>query len=1329
MQNFIRILLLGVAFVCGASCEVWAADSQHYVGLPRDGMLDIFADSDGHAIFTFHIGSTDQVFHTAAQAREALIDEYYGSREDRALRTFDALVSAYGLSPNDSSTQYFQPRDYTRTWTRDDNGQVVFETQLKSITIPGSAGGNSNGSSSDYTYMPGASWTSPSEVGSVGGGVLSAREAMKYSNIMGVAPRDPTQLSFGPVQGATDQFTGSLTELMGKPGGREYYHAVIAPQLGDMGITVLNNAANNTTYYAKKEDLPQLNGTLNQTIKIDGVPMQVGDLDTASIRSLAEASGMTYNNDTTSFKYNTDSLSGVTRNPGGDYSATVNGTEVSGISREMLPFSMAQTADDHFQAKVDQVGTAVPVTTADGRTTGWYDEKTKTITVGGQTYTGVIAEGDTFYGGNQTFQRAGEAAGYEVYDKFNTHVDPQNVSIRVVDGKPVAVDRLGQVMDGAHLVPKSLASEYSMDSYLVYDKDGGTWSIRGNDASGSLVPAQVLQYNPATNTFELSDAQRQLNAAHVANQNNYNAQMAKLGEQIKGAEDVLRFATVPEKNAEGQKTGGTTWLSDSDKETIRGFINNGNAAGLQEYFANNNPGLSEGDVKALVNAAASRATLDSLAKQPGVTQGDVPTMNFNSAIDNDLKKMQTLAGTVNGNDTLENRWNALTSLAGLANGYADPNSPTYNPSFNPNNMPSSIGSAMDASQYFFDTSGDTLKGANKTLWDNLRFGQNDYNQSGYYALNDQNRGIIDGRYMFDAREGSEFSKGLAKLGLKVVTPDGGDTWQFVAAGDYKDLGSAYMDYAAARNAYDALSGRGSMSQSTSTVGRLQNTIRDLENRLSEMPFFKNKDQKAQAAQLKQQLADAKKELAAAQGLVDTYKKDLNDPTNFSKYSELVGPMQAAQDRLAAAEAALKKNPNDPKAKQAVESAKKALEDAQNASKQNVQDLGAQHIAAEAANAAREKLIAESRNAANQTLAGAAGSGDTPNGLGTNNNGTFVPSAGFAPFYNMMMDPDSEIGAGMRNYFASSIDPNTGNTSSDYHNLDFYKNMSPEQREAFDKWFGGLSPEERQALQTAGVQTDGPMGTKKTEDPLMAQTELDKKGMDVPHEAKVADIIQLALEITNTLMTDNEFDEVKNVEIAAGDIGEAVGPVEPTALADSDSVTPSGRITSAASSAATLLKMSPVDLDLLSTHVAQEEEENNTPALQTGLGGTSQGQGTGEDGTLNPPAPTPVVDSEYVKEIKRRRLELLRQTVNRVIPLAEGMNAISKDYFERADGFVSDLKPVVTQNGSLGGNQDVSRFVLFENLRASALTGAQMSVQSARILNEQEVVDETTSSNN
>ena len=91
-----------------------------------------------------------------------------------------------------------------------------------------------------------------------------------------------------------------------------------------------------------------------------------------------------------------------------------------------------------------------------------------------------------------------------------------------------------------------------------------------------------------------------------------------------------------------------------------------------------------------------------------------------------------------------------------------------------------------------------------------------------------------------------------------------------------------------------------------------------------------------------------------------------------------------------------------------------------------------------------------------------------------------------------------------------------------------------------------------------------------------------------------------------------------------------------------------------------------------------------------------------------------------QEIERRRDELMGQYVNAAIQVAEGMNAISNKFLDRAAILAAFSEGVQTESAAFGLAQDVGRYVLLETLRGVALSSIQMGVQATRLLKEQTV---------
>ena len=229
-------------------------------------------------------------------------------------------------------------------------------------------------------------------------------------------------------------------------------------------------------------------------------------------------------------------------------------------------------------------------------------------------------------------------------------------------------------------------------------------------------------------------------------------------------------------------------------------------------------------------------------------------------------------------------------------------------------------------------------------------------------------------------------------------------------------------------------------------------------------------------------------------------------------------------------------------------------------------------------------------------------------------------------------------------------------------------------------------------------------------------------------ADLTDIPRMVVEILTPLLAEDDLSLKADLNVKHGDIGEAVGAVDDTALGTDlgDDASSASTTVGAASMVANLLQSVSVDLGLLSEDVTFPEEE---APLQAGSAGGVVGQGSQTGSTPTAKAPpeeekkeddTDPLSEKKRQEIERRREELMGQYVAAAIQVAEGMNAISNKFFDRAKILVQFSEGIQTEAAAFGLAQDAGRYVLLETLRGVALSSIQMGVQATRLLNEQVV---------
>ncbi len=258
-------------------------------------------------------------------------------------------------------------------------------------------------------------------------------------------------------------------------------------------------------------------------------------------------------------------------------------------------------------------------------------------------------------------------------------------------------------------------------------------------------------------------------------------------------------------------------------------------------------------------------------------------------------------------------------------------------------------------------------------------------------------------------------------------------------------------------------------------------------------------------------------------------------------------------------------------------------------------------------------------------------------------------------------------------------------------------------------------------------------------PNMPSTDQDANAVEPsskPIGANLFDPVRTALMILTPMLAEDHLSLRDDINIKAGDIGPAVGAVDSTALG-TDQGEDASRATTVVAGAqlvTQLLQQATVDLNLLSEDVKFDEEATEEKPANVGTTDISSTGGQQESYREERQADTTNDDvaeedngddalSEAKRqEIERRRAELMKQYINAGIQIAEGMNAISSDFFARADQIGKFSEGVQTESAGYGLAQDVGRYVLFETLRGLALSSTQMGVQASRLLFEQEVTD-------
>lgn len=411
---------------------------------------------------------------------------------------------------------------------------------------------------------------------------------------------------------------------------------------------------------------------------------------------------------------------------------------------------------------------------------------------------------------------------------------------------------------------------------------------------------------------------------------------------------------------------------------------------------------------------------------------------------------------------------------------------------------------------------------------------------------------------------------------------------------------------------------------------------------------------------------------AAMKSAQTFQSDLNN----LKDANLA--LAQAESEFAKAQKAFEKAPESAKAKAALDEAQTKLDTAQQAQK-------AAHSAVDQNVANFENMKTEAQKRLNASLDGLE---DTD---------TFVPSA-------LKASINDDIAAGNYEAAASKID------------------------QAVEA--GNLTPEQGKALKDQ-------LATVQTADANQKAAEAEVQKSDNPQanlqEANGLDLVRMVLEILTVTEAEDDLSVQEEINIKSADVKDEIGEVEGTALATDlgEDASSASTVVGAASTVANLLSAATVDLSLLSEEVDVEVPEEETKIVPVSAGGTTaMGSQTGpssgtpvtpkEESEPEPKDETDPISEAKRKEIERRREELMGQYVNAAIQVAEGMNAISNKFLDRAAILAAFSGSVQTEAAAFGLTQDVGRYVLLETLRGVALSSIQMGVQATRLLKEQTV---------
>ena len=222
------------------------------------------------------------------------------------------------------------------------------------------------------------------------------------------------------------------------------------------------------------------------------------------------------------------------------------------------------------------------------------------------------------------------------------------------------------------------------------------------------------------------------------------------------------------------------------------------------------------------------------------------------------------------------------------------------------------------------------------------------------------------------------------------------------------------------------------------------------------------------------------------------------------------------------------------------------------------------------------------------------------------------------------------------------------------------------------------------------------------------------------------VVQYALVIWEAIKANEIDDATKEVKVKGADsFGDSQGTTSSGASTQVANTPMTGTtISDSANAMISLLENGKIDLSLLSMEIEKEKEAEKKESLAGVRAGSATSQ-AGIDTTNMKTTSTATTDSsslttEESKEIMKRRALLLGEWATAATQIAEGSNAISSTFYDRAAAFSMAAN---SAQGSLGGIStitDTDRFVLFEITRGAALSAIQLGLQGAVNLNNLDV---------
>ena len=235
-----------------------------------------------------------------------------------------------------------------------------------------------------------------------------------------------------------------------------------------------------------------------------------------------------------------------------------------------------------------------------------------------------------------------------------------------------------------------------------------------------------------------------------------------------------------------------------------------------------------------------------------------------------------------------------------------------------------------------------------------------------------------------------------------------------------------------------------------------------------------------------------------------------------------------------------------------------------------------------------------------------------------------------------------------------------------------------------------------------------------------QTDAEKQAVaeaatGVAEKAHIMSVAQYALLIMQAKAANDIDDATKEVTVEGAEPmqGSQGSPITPVSTQMPNNAMDGTTIADSAAALTELLSMGSIDLSLLSTDFSEEEAE---AALES-YGARSQmdkkeSKAATDDGKVKEVDLT----GKQKMELQNRRALLLSEWAAAATQIAEGSNAISSRFYERAAGFASAAN---SASGSLGGISaiaDTDRLVLFELTRGAALSAVELGLKASENLN-------------